>query len=332
MEEWFPRRDDVQWVLGTIYLTQGSSYRKAGSHMLLNDIGEKFGLLSGGCLEADLHRKARQALTNNQALIVEYDTSDEDDMNFSLGLGCGGIIHILLQPINFTNNYLHLMEVNTKLKSKKAIEYRQQLPSRKWGEAKAKIKTSERPLGSINSYKSYIEESNNEKWLISTLTPNPSLLIVGGGIDARPLATIASNLGWETTITDPRPANARREDFLDVTRIKKAYLTKLSTEAWVKNINAAVIMSHNVEIDADALQALASHQLDYCALLGPLHRQEQVLSKGNLTKEELSFRLAGPAGLDIGAELPESIALAILAECHAAIFGGKARSLSGVLN
>lgn len=328
---WYPIRDQYQWVLGSVYATQGSSYRKAGSYMLFNDAGQKYGLLSGGCLEADLHHKARQVMLENRALTLQYDTSDEDDINFILGLGCGGVVDILLQPINSTNNYLQLIGVWQLLKAHATVEYRQKIPIDKWGEA---ISTCSQQSKSANSKsnKAYLDKTSQENWLVSTISSNPHLLVIGGGIDARPLVAIAVELGWEVTVVDPRPANARLEHFPLANQIKKHRMSELANQAWLLHVNAAVIMSHSIDIDADALVALAKQKLDYCALLGPKHRQQQVLEKAKITKKTLSFKLAGPAGLDIGAELPESIALAILAECHAKIFKRNAHSLSNVLN
>ena len=330
LHNWYPNKDQYQWVLGTIYQTQGSSYRKAGAHMLFNTCGEKFGLLSGGCLEADLQLKARQVLFENRALTVKYDTSDEDDINFSLGLGCGGVVDILLQPITAANNYLHLTKVYQQLEMQNLVEYRQKIPQEKWGDIENQFVEIQKPK--LLKNKSEIKNINNEQWLVSTLSPTPHLLIIGGGIDVKPLVTFAYHLGWETSLVDSRPANARREDFPLATRIRKNKLSQLTNETWMQDINAAIVISHNIEIDADALLTLSKQQLSYCALLGPLHRQEQILNKAKLTKEALAFKLAGPAGLNIGAELPESIALSIIAECHAALYKGSAKSLSNVLS
>ena len=90
-------------------------------------------------------------------------------------------------------------------------------------------------------------------------------------------------------------------------------------------------MSHNSGLDAEALIALKDKPLDYCALLGPSHRRDQVLDLAKISAGDLTCQLAGPAGLDIGAELPEGIALSILAECHAAMNMRNATSLSNLL-
>jgi xanthine dehydrogenase accessory factor len=105
----------------------------------------------------------------------------------------------------------------------------------------------------------------------------------------------------------------------------------LSRYAQRESVNAAVLMSHNIRLDAEALRVLHDCRLGYLALLGPDSRRQRVLSEAGLTSGALQVPLAGPAGLDIGGELPETIALAILAECQAALHQSSARSLSGVL-
>ncbi|WP_286267148.1 XdhC family protein [Thalassotalea atypica] len=330
LDKWFPDKDNFQWVLGTIYSTEGSSYRKAGSHMLFNDFGGKLGLLSGGCLESDLHRKANQALIENKALKICYDTSSEFDNGFNSGLGCGGIVNILLQPVNINNNYLNLESIYRSLKVNIPVIYRQKIPTGSICE----VETGYAPaplLSIINKNAASIEIVGGESWLISSFAPPPLLLVIGGGIDARPLVTIASQLGWQVIVADPRPTNARLEHFPSSQKIVKCKINELQNEPWLKYVDAAIVMSHNVEMDAKALRVLSGIALEYCALLGPSHRQDIVLREANISKADLAFKLAGPAGLDIGAELPESIALSILAECHAAIFNGNAKSLSQIL-
>ena len=100
LQRWYPRRDKQQWVLATLFKIEGPSYRSPGAMMLFNDLGEQFGLLSGGCLEADIQIKAAKVIASGTPMTICYDASDEDDMVFLLGIGCGGVIHIMLQPLS----------------------------------------------------------------------------------------------------------------------------------------------------------------------------------------------------------------------------------------
>ena len=112
LKEWYEKRDSCQWVLGTVYKTQGPCYRKAGAMMLFSSDGPQFGLLSGGCLESDIQLHAKRVMQSGQAMTLCYDSTDEDDMSFQLGIGCGGVVYVLLQPILKHNNYLGLIEIH----------------------------------------------------------------------------------------------------------------------------------------------------------------------------------------------------------------------------
>ena len=128
LQRWYPRRDKQQWVLATLFKIEGPSYRSPGAMMLFNDLGEQFGLLSGGCLEADIQIKAAKVIASGTPMTICYDASDEDDMVFLLGIGCGGVIHIMLQPLSRETNYLDLPELLKALEKRKTSYYHQRIP------------------------------------------------------------------------------------------------------------------------------------------------------------------------------------------------------------
>lgn len=333
LEKWYPQRDATQWVLGTIYKTEGSCYRKAGAMMLFGGQGQQYGLLSGGCLESGIRQHAQRVMMNNRTMTVCYDANDEDDLAFQLGIGCGGVVYILLQPIAAHNQYLHLHEVYEALQLREVIYYQQRVEDT--GQAQAyclrrnQLNTQDVPSYFLSPQPGLTQDCclidksdslDGTCWLISRIQPAPHILVVGGGIDAIPLVNIAHELGWETSLWDPRPANARHENFLKVSQVVDVQVDELTTFANSTQVNAAVLMSHNVKLDAEALKALhVAHAMRHLALLGPISRRNKVLKTSNLSESELCVPLSGPAGLDIGGELPESIALSIIAECHAAL-------------
>jgi len=151
-------------------------------------------------------------------------------------------------------------------------------------------------------------------------------------MDARPLVSIAHELGWYVSVWDSRPANARREFFLSADKILNFPVEALRQYVVDKKVNAAVLMTHNIFLDAQALQQLHQANLQYLALLGPVNRRDKVFKEAQLNQADLSLPLAAPAGLDLGGELPEGIALSILAECHARLKQCEAASLSGLFS
>ena len=330
LTEWQPHRETCEWVLGTVYKTEGPSYRKPGAMMLFNGLGQQFGMLSGGCLESDIQRHARHVMLSGKATTLCYDSTDEDDPSFQFGTGCGGTVHILLQPINDKTQHLHLDAVFQTLRDRKTGIYYQRIPDMN-GEVETRFLETE-SFSQINAPQlTDLIEEENSRWLITPIVPEPHLLVSGGGVDAQPLVSIAHQLGWQVSVWDPRPANARQENFLTADWIIREPALALFDFTIRKSVDAVVLMTHNIQLDSGVLSALQQVPLQYLALLGPMHRRRQVLEQAGIKESELTTPLAGPAGLDIGAELPESIALSILAECHASLKHRSACSLTGVL-
>jgi len=333
LAKWHPNRDNYSWVLATIYDAKGPCYRKPGAMMLFSSQGEQLGMLSGGCLESDIAINARKVMQSGKSITVCYDGSDEDDLSFQLGIGCGGTLYIMLQCINKENDYLALSQVHEALKQQESGYLYQTIVANSFDERAYFEAEQITDIAASASIVNRAKENgvNQEKWLITPIVPQPHILVVGGGIDAQPLVNIAHQLGWLVSLWDPRPANARQEHFSKANYIIKGEAQVLTNFIEEKRVNAAILMSHNVAIDAQALKALATTNLQYLALLGPKNRREQVINQANINEQALPIAFAGPSGLDIGGTLPESIALSILSECHASLFGRNAQSLSQVL-
>ena len=329
LEGWYNQRDTHAWVLGTVYQTKGPCYRKPGAMVLFNSLGQQFGLLSGGCLEVELRRQAIRVMQFQQAITLCYDGSDEDDLSFHLGIGCGGTVYILLQPVMAANDYLGLITLHKLLEQGHCGQFWQRIPDQNSGEAEAKVVAQH---ANHCSNRVTLKKVQNQTWLVTPVKPAIHLLVVGGGIDARPLVALASELGWTVTLCDSRPANARCEYFRAAKTILRCKVNQLFAEPCLKQWDAAVLVTHNLHMDAEAILALQqASSLKYLALLGPQARKQQVLTLAGLNEENLNIPLAGPAGLQLGAELPEGIALSILSECHAVLHQADGHSISGSL-
>lgn len=323
LSAWIGLKDTTDWVLGTVFSTVGSSYRKPGAMMMFSGQGHQLGLLSGGCLETDIQRHARRVMLSGESLQLEYDGNDEDDISFQLGIGCGGVVRILLQPVAASNGYLQLEDVFYALVEQRTGYYHVDL-ARSGSDFSNRFQVDSVGHGE----KASLNTPARAPELRIPVHPVPHLLIAGGGVDARPLARIATELGWSVTVWDPRPANAREEFFEAVSQLVRGDLEALATHVSAHPVNAAVVMTHSISLDAAALGLIANLNPAYVALLGPTHRRQEVVAKAGLETSVTAQHLAGPAGLDLGGELPETIALAILAECQAKLSGHSAASLS----
>ena len=313
LESWFPHCESSRWVLGVVYRTHGPCYRKAGAMMLLSDSGIRLGLLSGGCLEADIQLHARKAMQTNRAILLSYDGSDEDDISFQLGIGCGGIVEIALLPLLPDNNFMQLKD------AREALALRRKgiltIPITSYAdELNAQFRVIEN--SDVTTLARFYQNANGADYLDIVVQRSPHVLIAGGGIDAIPVVSIAKSLGWEVSVWDSRPANARPEHFSQADQILTGDVSGLKRLVAEHGVTAVILMTHNVTLDAMALASLKSEPLTYLALLGPASRRAEVLEEAGLVETDIKTPISGPAGLQIGGELPESIALSILAECH----------------
>ncbi|BFT30065.1 XdhC/CoxI family protein [Alteromonas sp. D210916BOD_24] len=284
--------------------------------MLFSDAGHQLGILSGGCLESDIVKKAQRVMTDGSPRTLTYDDEDEQDIAFKLGVGCGGIVHIALVPLDKRNGYLALDDVSKVLSKGNACDWTADLKGIR-GHCKvvAKRKVSRKVA-------TYYEHEGNASLSIRFFPPI-HLLVVGGGYDATFMTRLANMQGWVVSIWDPRPAQARVEHFTEVNYvIDDTCADGLTLHLAEHNVLAAVLMSHHREVDAKALAILSKHQLTYIAMLGPLHRKQEILELAGLSKTDFCEFFASPAGFDIGGDLPEHIALSVISQCHA-VFHGK---------
>lgn len=339
LSHWHPKREQHDWVMGTLIDIEGSSYRRLGARLLINSLGTILGLISGGCLESDLRRQAIRVMQTGRAKTITYDMQDPGSAEWQLGIGCGGKVSILLSQITADNQYLGLEAVYEKLQSRQTLQYwlRIDEPSMTYNQTDSPAKAQAPAVDwrvdnaeSEGASRSEHQQLSQQRWLLSHIEPDPHLLIFGGGVDARPLAALAAQLGWFITVVDRRVGYAKAEHFPNAQHIIHQAAKTLSGTSLLNKVDAAVVMTHNLTLDAEALQVLTHSPLRYLAVLGPAHRLLRVLEKADLKPGDLPVAIAGPAGLDLGGELPESIALSILAQCHATLHKRNAQALKAI--
>ena len=343
LKQWQGSKNSQKWVLATIIETDGSSYRKAGAMMMINDLGQYFGLLSGGCLESDIMLQARRCWDSRRNRIVEYDMREEEDLAWKLGIGCGGMVRILLQPVDEANQYLQLDSLYALLENNQTAEYCQvineQAPLNTLKKLTSKQVnpeqlTPEQATSSQLALKEADIDGDNETQQVvfkQYLKPAPHLAVFGGGVDARPVVSIATQLGWQVTLVDPRTSYARNGHFDNSVNVVRDAIESLEQSQWLQQIDMVIIMTHNITLDAKSLALAQKSSAKYVGMLGPIHRTDRVLDLIPTTREKLVKPLANPVGLRLGGELPESIALSMLSEAHAFIEQQNGLSISGIL-
>jgi xanthine dehydrogenase accessory factor len=305
LSAWQNYSHNSRWAMAIIVDCQGHSYRKRGAFSLVNQDGEQLGILSGGCLEADIRLMARKCISLNKVLTKEYDGRDETDSSYQMG--CGGIVWVKFIPLNDANNHLNLTEVLKVLEQRESVRY---------GLDHSSDNNQQNLPADIHSY----VNSSHDAQLTIEITPKIHLLICGGGKDVTPVCQFAKQLGWKVSVWDPRAAYANKNDLINADVILKEPFSVLSNYATEMKVNFAVLMSHNIELDTQALSSLASSEINHIALLGPKKRFEDVVTGCGVDRSNIKPNLSGPAGLDIGGDLPTSIALSIVAKFHGIAF------------
>lgn len=340
-------KEGKQTALATVVHVEGSSYRRAGARMLITDDGQLTGAISGGCLEGDALRKARLVMAQNKPMLVTYDTTDDDDAKFGVGLGCNGIIHILIEPI-FTEKQdnpielfklflsdrlpvvlITLFSLNDKQAPQpgtcviltKNEELRGTFPDLTikgmlLADAKDVLKNG-------NSVTKTYLYGDKFTCFIELLQPTVSLIIFGAGNDVIPLVQLADVLGWHVTLIDGRANYAVAARFPLAKRILIAKPEQALSQLVLDNRTVIILMTHNYNYDMAVLKQLLPLQLTYVATLGPKKRLQRMLDElkdeGLTITESQLESIYGPAGLDIGSENSDEIALSILAEMQAVL-------------
>lgn len=344
-----------QTALATVVLVEGSAYRRAGARMLITEDGELTGAISGGCLEGDALRKARLAMAQQQPMLVTYDTMDDDDAKLGVGLGCNGIIHILIEPIRHaqaSNSMALIKHVLSKrqnavlvtlfsLADKKAKQPGTCLLLDSDGKITGNLGDTSLREAIVADAGSVLERGQSETktyfaeaeftGFIELVKPVVSLVIIGAGNDAIPLTQMAAVLGWETTVVDGRPNYALAERFPQATRVLVAKPEQVYPQITFDEHTVIVLMTHNYNYELALLKQVLPLNPVYIGILGPKKKLERLLGEledgGLKVTEQLLDLIYGPVGLDIGSEGAEEIALSIIAEIKAVLSNRNGHSL-----
>lgn len=353
---------EADYVLATVVEVEGSSYRRPGARMLLAADGRRAGTVSGGCLEAEVAKKAWW-LTERGPVVERYSTLDEDG-DLPYGSGCGGVIFILLERRATARPLLEALHAAWSAREPLAIATILEGPHighRDFAGPTAPLATL--PLATLSlatlplaqaafdqrkprDARITIDGTETRIW-IDYRTARPGLWIFGAGDDTRPLHNLARELGWFVAIADGRShlATAQRFSSADaVVPLQISDLTKSApAELDLHPGDAAVLATHSYEQDTHILAFLLSrapHQRPaYIGILGPQRRTREALADAarllNLTPTEKLIdqwldQINGPTGLDLGADTPASIALSILAEIQKTLAAATALPLKQV--
>jgi xanthine/CO dehydrogenase XdhC/CoxF family maturation factor len=325
--------------VATVVRIEGSAYRRPGARMVLTASGDRAGTVSGGCLEAEIVRKAWW-LTAEGAAIQRYSSFFDDEGELPFGLGCGGTITVLLERGEAARHALGALRRSVEQRAASVIVC--SASSRTPGtvlviseDGDSVYRREAADPGSALAWDALANEALHARasrsidgLFVEYLAPPPALLVFGAGDDAQPLVSFAASLGWHVTVADGRAHLARPERFRDAARI----VPLAEALAQAPTADAAVLMTHSYDQDREVLRAVLPLGMKYVGILGPRRRTERLaveIAPGlGVSPDDLLARLHAPVGLDLGGHSPEAIALSITAELQAVLAGREPQKLS----
>lgn len=348
-------------ALATVVEVRGSTYRRPGARMLITQDG-CIGSISGGCLEADVVERSQQVIASGEPMLVQYDTTSPDDIIWGLGLGCNGLVRVFIErlmpqspnPVAFISNCYRQRQIGVLATVVCAegdlhSEVGKHLMLQQDGSTLSKIKTALAAIAlndaraalsnNQSTLKRYHSPIGNAEVFIEVIQPPVPLIIFGAGDDAKPVVRFAKELGWHVTVVDSRPAYATSERFPSADVLVVSRPEHIRERITIDPRKVAVVMTHNYLQDQELLKTLLPSAIQYLGILGPKSRTErllrELLQQGVALTENNLSRLYAPIGVDIGADNPEEIALAIVAEIRAVLAnrsGGLLRDRKGSIH
>jgi xanthine/CO dehydrogenase XdhC/CoxF family maturation factor len=302
-------------VLATVVAVDGSSYRGAGVRMLVLEGNQTVGAISGGCVEKEVVHQTQTVFATGTAKIMTYDGR--------FRLGCEGTLYVLLEP--FALQQENILQLQKSIQQRKTFEissyYSLTLKSIGMGSV-LKLENGICFSFSNNSFNGNIpidfySEKPNRSVFKQSVPPCFQLILIGVEHDAKSLCVMASHMGWEVTIIGGPNSQKEAIDFPGHTIFLRTTAEELVIDSMDAQ-TAVVLMNHNFAKDLLFLKALKECKAIYIGLLGATKRKEQLLSAfiEYHMDVELEFldKIYGPAGLDIGSETPEEIAVSIISE------------------
>jgi xanthine dehydrogenase accessory factor len=328
-------------ALATVVRIAGSAYRRPGAKLLVQESGSTFGSVSGGCLEADVRETALAVIRSRSPRLRHYDTGSDESKLWGLGLGCEGSVDVFVQPVpgDLAGVVHRRLSELVAARSPFAVctvldgpltartlvcSPPPEVAAGGTGDVALDLAIGEEAADLFERGESKLVEVAGQAVFIETLTPPPVLVVFGAGDDARPLARVATGVGFDVTVVDHRPAYLAPDRFPPAVRLVLRRAAEGVAGLGLGRRHFVVVQTHSLEHDREWTRALLAEPLAYLGLLGPRARTADLLRELGVAEPGHLF---APVGLDLGADGPEQIAVSIVAEALAVRAGRSAGHL-----
>jgi xanthine dehydrogenase accessory factor len=339
------RRHREPHLVATVVSVQGSAYRRPGARMLLTQFRWMAGSVSGGCLEGDISNTGWWRTRDGEPVLVTYDSSNDndDDIRSAFGLGCDGGVEVLLEragipgridALQFTAECLRTQQrgaVVTVFRSDNpAIKLGTRIALRTGGEAfgdpvdaivrESMICDARIAIESGESFnRCYATPGGAIEAFIEAILPPPRLFVFGTGHDAVPVVQLARALGWDISICTEELRASTRQRFVHAHEVLVGTPSEIAARMDECDRAVAVVMGHDYDQDRENLGMLLGTRARYVGVLGPRARTTRMLADLGQGSTGDDARVHAPVGLELGAETPEEVALAIIAEIQSVL-------------
>lgn len=343
------RRHGEPYLVATVVCVNGAAYRHPGARMILTRFRWVAGSVSGGCLEGDISEKGWLRTRDGNPVLVTYDATtsidNDDDIRSAFGLGCDGTVEVLLERAGVSGRIDALEFASRCLKADRrgaiATVFQSTDPEIRVGARLALAaggeleqdadRIADHVRDAITSdlegvierghtaNRRYETEHGTLDVLIECVLPAPRLFLCGTGHDAVPVASLARTMGWDVIVCASDAKYSTRERFSMANEVLVGSPQEITARIAESDRAVALVMNHNSDRDRESLRALLDTKLRYIGVIGPRTRTQRLLREIGCDDED--GRVVGPAGLSIGAETPQELALAIVSEMQAVLAG-----------
>jgi xanthine dehydrogenase accessory factor len=332
VERWLAEGKRI--ALATVVARKGSAPRGVGATLAVTEGMEVSGSVSGGCVEPAVIEEGLRAIKTGKPKLLKFGISEEQNVE-RIGLACGGEIEVFVEPLGDVQASLHALHNDIPLV--RAVVVAAPDPSvvgktcvmtAAEDEARCDIADEALKAGVLTRARELLTGGESGVTTLATSAraeaqvyfdvslPQPTLIIIGAGHISIPLSQLARVLGYHVTVIDARETFATPERLPEANDIIVEWPDEALARIPVTPSTAVAVLTHDDKFDAPALVAALRGGAGYVGAIGSRgtrERRNQRLREAGLSDEQIA-RIYGPIGLDIGAQTPEEIALAILAQ------------------